>query len=61
LPAEITQANGRVAEVRLVCDNCGQLIGTSLMPKSQAEDQVASQVVCQHCREVKDSKKKTKN
>ena len=58
MPAEIIQANGRVAEVRTVCDNCGQFVGTRLMPKKQAEVQVKSQVLCQNCREDEDSKKK---
>lgn len=53
MPAEITQTNNRVAKVRFTCDNCGQLIGTRLMPKKQADTQLKSQVICQHCKEEK--------
>jgi hypothetical protein len=62
MPAEITQTNNRVAEVRFTCDSCGQLIGTRLMPRKQADTQLKSQVICQHCKEEKtDPEKKQKN
>ncbi len=51
MPAEITQANTYVAEVRVVCDQCGVLIGTRLMPRKQAESLVETRTVCQHCKE----------
>jgi ribosomal protein L40E len=50
LPAEITQANSRVAEVKFICDRCKILIGTRLMPKTQAEEMTENKTICQRCK-----------
>jgi hypothetical protein len=57
LPAEITQSNARVAEIRLICDQCGQLIGTHILSVAKAEKEKAVKVICQRCKEAKIIKK----
>jgi hypothetical protein len=58
LPTNITQFNERVAEVRLICDQCGTLIGISLMKKKQADAQKNGRVICQSCKEKNQLEKK---
>jgi hypothetical protein len=57
VPVEIAQTNDRVAEVRIVCDRCGRLIGISLMPVAEAKIKTNSGAVCEQCKEKKTSKK----
>jgi hypothetical protein len=52
LPTKITQLNDRIAEVRLICESCGEQIGTLLMRTIEAEAQRNTKVVCQNCRKV---------
>jgi hypothetical protein len=54
------QTDGRVSEVRLVCDNCGKLIGISLLPTAKAEAQRKQKTVCQQCKEEATSAKMKK-
>jgi hypothetical protein len=51
LPTEIVQSNGRVAEVRIICDNCGKIISASLMPIAKVEEQRKTKTICQQCKE----------
>jgi hypothetical protein len=53
LPAEIIQCNSRVAEVRLICDFCGAMIGIRLMPIKEAESQIKNRIVCEECKQTK--------
>ena len=45
------QSNGRVSEVRIVCDQCGNIVGTSLLPTAEAEAQRKQKAICQQCKE----------
>lgn len=49
MPTEITQCNERVAEVRLTCDYCGNLIGTRLMLRKEAEELKNKKQTCSQC------------
>ncbi|MFB3890152.1 MAG: hypothetical protein ACE14S_11725 [Candidatus Bathyarchaeia archaeon] len=55
MPAEITQSNAHAAEVRFVCDECGEMIGTQLMLREKAEAQIGKRVICRRCRENKNN------
>jgi uncharacterized CHY-type Zn-finger protein len=52
MPAEITQSNGHVAEVRFTCDHCHALVGTRLMLKKEAEAQTKKKVICRQCKQT---------
>jgi hypothetical protein len=51
LPVEIKHADERVAEVRLICDQCSKIIATCLMRKEQVEAKKECQVICQNCKQ----------
>ncbi len=50
LPAEVAGSDGKIVEVRFICDNCGTLIGTEFMRKTQAESRKNTEIACQNCR-----------
>jgi hypothetical protein len=54
VPVDVIQSNGRVSEVRLVCDQCGKIIGTCVMPNAQVKAQKV--VICQNCRQQQATK-----
>jgi hypothetical protein len=58
LPTEITQSNARVAEIRLICDQCGQLIGTHILPMARVEKEKGAKIICQRCKEANIARKK---
>ncbi|MGD6853276.1 MAG: hypothetical protein ACQCN6_14555 [Candidatus Bathyarchaeia archaeon] len=50
MPAKIIQYNDRVAEVQFVCDACGKLVRTSLIPKTEAVALLKEQILCCQCK-----------
>jgi hypothetical protein len=50
------QCNNRVAEVRLICDCCGAMVGIRIMPKKEAELQTKKPIFCEECRQNKKQK-----
>jgi hypothetical protein len=57
VPAEITQANSHVAEVRFICDSCGEVIGTRIMLKTEADAEIEKKVICLQCKQNRNNKK----
>ncbi|MCW4030497.1 MAG: hypothetical protein NWE92_12730 [Candidatus Bathyarchaeota archaeon] len=47
----VVQQNTRVAEVRIICDICGKLIGTSLIPTAELESQKNKKMTCCNCKQ----------
>ena len=56
MPAEITQSNSHVAEVRFICDKCREVIGTRIMLKEEAEAQIGKKALCPQCKQTKNKK-----
>ncbi|MCW4019081.1 MAG: hypothetical protein NWF00_10465 [Candidatus Bathyarchaeota archaeon] len=57
MPFEIIDSNSRVAEVRLICDDCGKFIGSRVMLKSQVEAIRKKRVICHNCKETRNGNK----
>ncbi|XES77595.1 MAG: hypothetical protein ACBZ72_01655 [Candidatus Bathyarchaeia archaeon] len=53
MPYQIMDSNSRVAEVRVICDECGRLIGGRLMLLTEIENKRNEKVLCQNCKEAK--------
>jgi hypothetical protein len=53
MPVRIIQSNDRIAEVQFMCDVCGKHIKTSLIPKTDAEEQQNQSVICWQCKQAK--------
>jgi len=53
LPIKIIQSNERAAEVRFVCDVCGQHIHTSVIPRDEVEDKRDIKIICCNCKKLK--------
>ncbi len=59
LPLRIIQSNDRIAEVQFICDFCGKLTKTSLIPKGEVDAQKEKLIICWHCKQAKANKKST--
>jgi len=46
----VLQRAERVAEVQFICDNCGKLVRTSLVPTKEIQAQEGKEVICCQCR-----------
>jgi hypothetical protein len=53
MPIVIVQQNEKVAEVKFICDCCGKLIKTSVIPKKELEEQKNQTFACFTCQQKK--------
>ena len=53
MPVEVTESDGRVAEVRLLCDQCDTLIGIRVVLKTQVKPMEKAGIICHQCKEIK--------
>jgi hypothetical protein len=59
LPIKILQNNKRVAETQFICDICGKLIRTCVIPQSDLEAEKSKAVECWQCKQPNHASKKT--
>jgi len=59
LPLKILQNNERVAEVQFVCDSCGELAKTSMIPRKDLEALKNKAVTCWQCKQANSASKKS--
>ncbi|MGA2386790.1 MAG: hypothetical protein ABSG33_09680 [Candidatus Bathyarchaeia archaeon] len=50
MPIKILQCNDRVAEVQFICDDCGKLMRTCVVPAEEAKAQDSKRIVCCQCK-----------
>jgi hypothetical protein len=53
LPIKIIQSNQRIAEAQFICDTCGKIVKTSLVPKEELDAQYKKEVICYQCKLAK--------
>ena len=59
MPLKILQNNERIAEVQFVCDSCGKLVKTSMIPKTDLDALKNKAVTCWQCEQAKPVTKKS--
>ncbi|MCW3995836.1 MAG: hypothetical protein NWE98_06775 [Candidatus Bathyarchaeota archaeon] len=50
MPIKIVEYNERVAEVQYICDLCGKIVRTSIVPKQETEEHTNGKIICYNCR-----------
>jgi hypothetical protein len=53
MPIVIVQQNEKVAEVKFICDCCGKLIKTSVIPQKEVDAQKNKTLTCYKCHKKK--------
>jgi hypothetical protein len=50
MPITTVEANDKAAEVRVECDNCGQLVVRSIIAAREVESKKLQKITCYRCK-----------